>query len=139
MCGGCSAACGNQIGNVVYVLEKLASFAALTAIVLCIITTVAISLGLGVGLGYNYCYVDLKVMTEEPLAANSANLLRTMEEPTDLPPNFRRSQGTSARRTMALPPIKNTMALPLNGEYDFPSLISKLRSRNKNVTLELIT
>uniref|UniRef100_A0A2A4J309 Uncharacterized protein n=1 Tax=Heliothis virescens TaxID=7102 RepID=A0A2A4J309_HELVI len=138
MCCGCGASCGYQIGNLVYVFEKLASIVALTAVVVCIMITVAVSLGLGMGLGYNYCTVDLKVMPDS--GKSDTSQLRTRDELTEPPPNLRRTQSTTgARRTMPLPSVKNTIALPLNGEYDFPSLLSKLRARNKNVTIELIT
>ncbi|CAH0691949.1 unnamed protein product [Spodoptera exigua] len=58
--GGCGGGCGSAIGNGLYIVEKLASFFALTAVVICLIITLFIMLGLGVGLGYNYCFVDMK-------------------------------------------------------------------------------
>ncbi|XP_028166087.1 uncharacterized protein LOC114356900 [Ostrinia furnacalis] len=54
--------CGNGFvfGHLMYILEKIAAFCAMSAIISCIVVTVLVSIGLGVGIGYNYCFVDMK-------------------------------------------------------------------------------
>ncbi|CAD0201240.1 unnamed protein product [Chrysodeixis includens] len=147
-CSGCCSGCGECTGNLVYIMEKLASFAALTAVVICVMLTIAVTLGLGIGLGYNHCFVDLRVKSDdspgpsnslrealrdgEDLRKHSEKLRRQNEIP-------KRTTTLSPRRTFPLPAIKHTMAIPLNREIDFPVLLEKLRNRNRNVTLELIT
>ncbi|KAF9421175.1 hypothetical protein HW555_002887 [Spodoptera exigua] len=120
----------------------MASFFALTAVVICLIITLFIMLGLGVGLGYNYCFVDMKAGKLD----SGGSALRSgedFEEANMDIENMRRSMGTAAtslpRRTITLPTIKATMRIPINSEIDLEALFSKLRGRNKNVTLELIT
>ncbi|XP_035454386.1 uncharacterized protein LOC118278989 isoform X2 [Spodoptera frugiperda] len=137
--GGCGG-CGTSIGNWLYVFEKLASFCALTAVVICLILTLCIMLGLGIGLGYNYCYVDLRV--RKPSSGSARRSGEELDEPSLETEDFRRRMDTTypvSQRTTTLPTIKATMQIPLNGEIDLEALFSKLRGRNRNVTLELIT
>ncbi|KAJ8731248.1 hypothetical protein PYW07_004412 [Mythimna separata] len=173
MCfGGCDTGFGNCTGSIAYILEKLASFIAMTAVILCIIITLTISLGLGIGLGYNYCFVDMKIAKDSdatdaprPTFTTEDTVEETTlppveeekktppaEEQTPSPTVDKKNKKTTteremviepigpprARRMLPIPVIKPTMSIPLNGEFDFPVLLSKLRGRNKNVTLELI-
>ncbi|XP_022814194.1 uncharacterized protein LOC111347990 [Spodoptera litura] len=138
--GGCGG-CGTTIGNWLYIFEKLASFVALTAVVMCLVLTLCIMLGLGVGLGYNYCYVDLKVM-KPGSSSGSRRSGQELDETSLETQDFRRNMEATAplpQRTVTLPTIKATMQIPLNGEIDLAALFSKLRGRNRNVTLELVT
>ncbi|XP_026736904.1 uncharacterized protein LOC113500345 [Trichoplusia ni] len=149
-CSGCCNGCGECTGNIVYIMEKLASFAALTAVVICVMITIAVTLGLGIGLGYNHCFVDLRVKSDD--SQNPSAMRQSLRDGEDLrrhseklrreneiPKRTFSTTEESARRTYPLPAIKHTMAIPLNREIDFPALLSKLRNRNRNVTLELIT
>ncbi|KAJ8722191.1 hypothetical protein PYW08_004593 [Mythimna loreyi] len=157
MCfGGCGSGIGSCTGSIAYILEKLASFIAMTAVIVCIVMTVTISLGLGVGLGYNYCFVDLRIMKESdlngtinegphttthPITERTTLAEKKAEEKTTEKENDRRSMLMSPRprRILPIPAIRHTISVPLNEDFDFPALLSKLRARNKNVTLEFIT
>lgn len=44
--------------------------------------------------------------------------------------------------TVTVPAVdaeKYTLTLPMHGNMDFATLLAKLRARNKNITLELVT
>nr|CAB3508747.1 unnamed protein product [Spodoptera littoralis] len=90
---------------------------------------------------YNYCYVDLKVV-KPGSSSGSRRSGQELDETSLETQDFRRNMETTAplpQRTVTLPTIKATMQIPLNGEIDLAALFSKLRGRNRNVTLELVT
>ncbi|KAL0883004.1 hypothetical protein ABMA27_016492 [Loxostege sticticalis] len=85
----CCGCCGNGFlfGHLMYILEKLAAFCAMSAIISCIVVTVLISIGIGVGLGYNYCFVDSKTakLTAIEQSKNSKNPAKLPQSPNAFP------------------------------------------------------
>ncbi|KAL0883003.1 hypothetical protein ABMA27_016491 [Loxostege sticticalis] len=94
----CCGCCGNGFlfGHLMYILEKLAAFCAMSAIISCIVVTVLISIGIGVGVGYNYCFVDSKTakLTAIERAKNSKNPAKLPQ-----PPNLFPFSGESSNET----------------------------------------
>ncbi|KAL0838694.1 hypothetical protein ABMA28_016764 [Loxostege sticticalis] len=85
----CCGCCGNGFlfGHLMYILEKLAAFCAMSAIISCIVVTVLISIGIGVGVGYNYCFVDSKTskLTAIEQSKNSKNPAKLPQSPNAFP------------------------------------------------------
>ncbi|XP_004932235.1 uncharacterized protein LOC101739093 [Bombyx mori] len=134
--------CGYTISNVTYILERLASCCALTAVVSCIVATLTIMLGVGVGLGYNYCFVDMKLNEVKPTTSTStlAPRRRVFSENAHYNSEFVEVKRTQKpeRPTRSIK-IQSTIVLSRRHWDSLPSLISKLKNRRKNFTLELLT
>ncbi|CAB3220669.1 unnamed protein product [Arctia plantaginis] len=152
MCGCDCGGCGGIpfcTGNLFVIAERVISYVALTAVVCCIVILFAISLGIGIGLGYNYCVVDLKVQSysQKPPALRSGSDESVDEIPNDSRRRLVSSSTSSATDAVATVTVtapavaadKYTLTLPLHGNMDFAALLAKLRARNKNITLELVT
>ncbi|XP_075978385.1 uncharacterized protein LOC142978041 isoform X2 [Anticarsia gemmatalis] len=137
--------CGSCAGHILVVTERLVSICAVTSVVVCIMLTLAVTMGVGVGLGYNYCFVDLKVNGgTTPSLPDSLRRGDERDEPREViitEGSYRRSPATVVPVTPSTDSTlrKYTLTLALHGNVDFPALLSKLRARNKNVTLELVT
>ncbi|KAJ0176518.1 hypothetical protein K1T71_007697 [Dendrolimus kikuchii] len=139
MCCGCESVIGNAIGNTLYVLERIASCCAFTALVTCIIASLTVILGFGIGLGYNYCLVEVKT----PKAGGSGDITSNTTNTTSKPGDriLRRFDLSDyAINSMAMDSttgIEPTMRIPMNSAVDFLGLLSKIREFKKPVTLEL--
>ncbi|XP_072948831.1 uncharacterized protein [Epargyreus clarus] len=161
MCG--SSKLGYFIGNLIYIIEKLASCCAVTAVVTCLITTLMLMLAFGIGIGYNYCFVDFKtrqdappdrvtytttpptipIINSPPEIFSDKTTIKTTKDDFVLPPIKRKSSILRRKMkdthvTASLMPVKRTVVVPLDVGVDLSSLLSKIRALNKNVTLEIV-